>query len=176
MCTSDWETSKNVHFCFFISLLQCIIIISLFKVNFTKTFHNYKNPINVCQWEDAPQRIILILTNPSKSVLKNVLKAWNFTTHKLRHRYFDSNLQKNFQTNILESDTANTFDSCFNSRIMLRQLTDLNFKMIPSLLVTRKYLRLTFKSCVVSTCKGTFCTHSGISDGNFCENSLKYLN
>ena len=29
-------------------------------------------------------------------------------------------------TNILESDPADTFDSCFNGQIMLRQLTDLN--------------------------------------------------
>ena len=73
-----------------------------------------------------------------------MLKAWNFTTYKLHHRYFDNNLQKNFRTNILESDTADTFDSCFNCRIILRQLTDLNFKMIPSLLAAREISPLEF--------------------------------
>ena len=74
----------------------------------------------------------------SKSVQNKMLKVWNFTTYKLCHRYFDSNFQKNFRTNILESDTADTFDSCFNGWIMLRQLTDLNFIMIPSLLAARE--------------------------------------
>ena len=72
-----------------------------------------------CLKQDASQRIILIVqTNPSKGVQENILKAWNFTTYKLHHRYFDNNLQKNFRTNILESDTAVTFDSCFNCRIL----------------------------------------------------------
>ena len=62
----------------------------------------------------------------------------NSTIYKRRHRYFDYNLQKNFQTNILESDTTDTFDIYFNVWIMLRQLTDLNFKMIPSLLGVRE--------------------------------------
>ena len=52
--------------------------------------------------------------HPSKGVQKNMLKAWNFTTYKLRYRCFDNNYQNNFQTNILESDAADTFDSCFN--------------------------------------------------------------
>ena len=73
-----------------------------------------------------------------------MLKAWNFTIYKLRHRYFDNNLQKKFRTNILESDTTDTFDSCFNGRIMLRQLTDVNFKMIPSLLAAREIYPLEF--------------------------------
>ena len=82
--------------------------------------------------------------HPSESVQKNMLKAWNFTTFKLHHRYFDNNLQKNFPTNILESDTADAFDSCFNGRIMLKQLTDLNFKIIPSLLAAREISSLEF--------------------------------
>ena len=67
-----------------------------------------------------------------------MLKAWNFTACKPHHRYFDNNLQENFRTNLLESDTADTFDSCFNCRIILTQLTDINFKMIPSLLAARE--------------------------------------
>ena len=67
-----------------------------------------------------------------------MLKAWNFTIYKLRDRYFDNNLQKNCQTNVHESDTADTFDSCLHGRVMLRQLTDLNLKMIPSLLAVRE--------------------------------------
>ena len=73
-----------------------------------------------------------------------MLTAWNFTTYKLHHRYFDHNLQKNFQTNILESDAADTFDSCFNGGLMLRQLTELNFKMIPSLLGVRELFMFEF--------------------------------
>ena len=73
-----------------------------------------------------------------------MLKVWNFTTYKLCHRYFDSNLQKNFRTNILESDTTDTFDSSFNGWIMLRQLTDLSFKMISSLLAAREISSLEF--------------------------------
>ena len=73
-----------------------------------------------------------------------MLKALNFTTYKLHHRYFDNNLQKNFQANILESEAADTFDSCFNCRIILTQLTDLNFKMIPSLLASREVSPLEF--------------------------------
>ena len=68
----------------------------------------------------------------------------NSTIYKRRHRYFDYNLQKNFQTNILESDTTDTFDSYFNVWIMLRQLTDRNFKMIPSLLAVREICLLEF--------------------------------
>ena len=59
-----------------------------------------------CLKEDTSQRIILILkAHLSKGVQKNILKAWNFTKNKLHHRCFDNDLQKNFRTNILESDT-----------------------------------------------------------------------
>ena len=79
-----------------------------------------------------------------------MLKAWDFITYKLHHRYFDNNLQKNFLRNILESDTEDTFDSCFNCRIMLRQLTCLNFKMIPSSLAAREMSPLEFqKLCCI---------------------------
>ena len=88
--------------------------------------------------------ILIPQTNPSIRVQKNMLKAWNFASYKHDHRYFDNNMQKIFRTNILESDTADTFDSCFNCRIKLRQLTDLNFKMIPSLLAGRKIFPLEF--------------------------------
>ena len=77
--------------------------------------------------------------NPFKDVQKNMLRAWNFTIYKLHHRYFDNNLQKNVQTN-----TADTFDSCFNGGLILRQLTELKFKMIPSLLGVREIFPLEF--------------------------------
>ena len=35
-----------------------------------------------------------------------MLKAWDFTTNKLCHRYFENNLQKIFPTNILENGTG----------------------------------------------------------------------
>ena len=80
----------------------------------------------------------------SKGVQKNMPKTWNFTIYKICQGCFDDNLQKNFRTNILKSYTADTFDSCFNDRIMLRQLTDMNFKMIPSLLAAREISPLEF--------------------------------
>ena len=58
-----------------------------------------------------------------------MLKAWNFVKYKLCQSCFDNYLQKNFSTSIFESNTADTFDSCFNGQRMLRQLTDLNFKI-----------------------------------------------
>ena len=59
-------------------------------------------------------------------------------------------MPKKILTNILESDTADTFDSCFNGGIMLRQLTDLNFKMLQSLLAAREKSRLEFsKLCYI---------------------------
>ena len=55
---------------------------------------------------DAPQRAIFIIQMyPSKGVQKNMLKAWEFTKNKLYHQKFVSNLQKIFQTNILETGT-----------------------------------------------------------------------
>ena len=41
--------------------------------------------------------------DPSKGVQKNILKAWNFTQIKLRHRCFANNVEKIFQTNILDN-------------------------------------------------------------------------
>ena len=37
---------------------------------------------------------------------KNMLQAWNFNKHKIRHRPFDNNFQKKCRVNILQSDTA----------------------------------------------------------------------
>ena len=55
------------------------------------------------------QRIILILqTHPSKSLQKNLLKAWNFTENKICHRCFDNNLQKPFRTKILKNSNRET--------------------------------------------------------------------
>ena len=88
-----------------------------------------------CLKQDASQKIILIpQLHSSKGVQKNMLKAWNFVKYKLCQSCFDNYLQKNFSTSIFESNTADTFDSCFNGQRMLRQLTDLIFKIIPSLL------------------------------------------
>ena len=41
-----------------------------------------------------------------KGTQKNMLKTWDFTKNKLCHRYFDSNLQKIFRTNILKNGTG----------------------------------------------------------------------
>ena len=74
-----------------------------------------------------------------------MLKAWNFTKHKLHHRGFDNNLQKHFQTNILENDTTETvLIVVFDGRLTFRELTDLHFKMIPSSLAAREISRLEF--------------------------------
>ena len=35
-----------------------------------------------------------------------MLKVWDFTKNKLRHRYIDNNLQKIFGTNVLENGTG----------------------------------------------------------------------
>ena len=43
---------------------------------------------------------------PSKGVQNNMLKAWDFTENKLCYRCFENNLQKIFQTKILENDTG----------------------------------------------------------------------
>ena len=48
----------------------------------------------------------MLQTHPSKGVQKNMMKACNFTKCKLRHRWFHNDLQRNFQTNIIENDTA----------------------------------------------------------------------
>ena len=72
-----------------------------------------------------------------------MLKAWNFTKYKFCHRSFDKSLQKNFWTNIIESASRHLY------------------------LVSERYLHLKFKCCVVSTCRDTFWTHSGIPDGTF---------
>ena len=82
--------------------------------------------------------------HPFIGVQKKMLKAWNFTRYKICHRCFDDNFQKNFRTNFLQSYTADTSDSCFKSRIMLKQLTDINFKMISSLLAAREISPLEF--------------------------------
>ena len=44
--------------------------------------------------------------HPSKGVQNNMLKAWDFTKNKHCHRCFENNLQKIFQTKILESGTG----------------------------------------------------------------------
>ena len=77
-----------------------------------------------------------------------------------------------------ERHHADTFDGCFNSHFTLRQLTDLNFKMVLSLLAVKisKWFhhRLNFKCCVVSTCRDTFWTQSGIPDGTFVRIVITY--
>ena len=40
---------------------------------------------------------------PSKGAQKNMLKAYNFTKNKLRHRSFDNKLQKISQRNVFEN-------------------------------------------------------------------------
>ena len=48
-----------------------------------------------------------------------MLKAWDFTKTRPCQRYFDNNLGKIFQTNILQNGTTDTFDSCFNGQLMV---------------------------------------------------------
>ena len=91
--------------------------------------------------------IFIIQTHSSKGAQKNMLKAWNFTENKLRHRCFDYNSQKIFRTNILGNSNRHICDSYFDGQLKLRQLTDLNFKwrwlikMIPYLLSVGKNIR-----------------------------------
>ena len=88
----------------------------------------------------------------------------NFTENRLCHRYFDyRKLTGNFRyKSSLENHGTDTFDSSFNDLLMLRQLTDLNFKwkeliqLMPSLRATRKIFPLNVKKCVESTYRDTF--------------------
>ena len=60
-----------------------------------------------CLKEDAPQRIIFILeTALSKTVQKNILKAWNFIKNKIYHRCFANNSQKIFWTKIFKDSNG----------------------------------------------------------------------
>ena len=54
---------------------------------------------------DSQRRIFTFQTHPSKAVHKNMLQVWNFIKNKLCHGYFH-----------------------INGQLMLRQLTNLNFK------------------------------------------------
>ena len=55
----------------------------------------------------------------SKGVLKIMLKARDFTENKLCHRYFESNFAENFQNkHSWEQHRTDTFNSCFNDRLM----------------------------------------------------------
>ena len=75
--------------------------------------------------------ILILLAHPSKGIQKNMLKAWNFNKYKLCKRSFDNNLPKNYSS---EQHRTDTFDKCLNGRLILRQLSDINLKMIPFLL------------------------------------------
>lgn len=68
---------------------------------------------------DASQRIIIIL-------------------QLLLHRCFSQNLQKISEKIFLRATAHRDFRSCFNGRLMLKQLVDLSFKLIPSLPAVRK--------------------------------------
>ena len=59
-----------------------------------------------------------------------MLNVLHFSKNKLYRRYFDNNLQEFSRTNIPENVTGHSliFDCCFNGRLMLKQLNDLNFK------------------------------------------------
>ena len=58
-----------------------------------------------CLKQDTFQRIIFMF---QAHLSKGVEKAWNFTKYKSCHKFSDHSLQKHFQTNILESNTAQT--------------------------------------------------------------------
>ena len=88
-----------------------------------------------------------------------------FNKYKPHHRCFDNHVEQNGRTNISESDTTPILDSCYNGRRMHRRITDLNFKMVTSLLAGTYFLN--FKKCIESTCRGTFWTQSGISNETF---------
>ena len=73
-----------------------------------------------------------------------MLNLLNFSKNKLHHRCFDNNLQKFLLTITLENVPDIFFDGCFNGQLMLKQLSNLNFKwkefikMMPSLLAVRE--------------------------------------
>ena len=114
-----------------------------------------------CIKYDAYQRIIFFLqTHLSKSVQKNMLKEWNFIKYKFCRRSCDNNLRKNFRTNILESDTAQILLIVV---WMVRLCLDRN----DSYLLSKRHLHLNFKSCVVYTCRGKFCTKFDTPNGAF---------
>ena len=77
-------------------------------------------------------------TLSSKDVQKNMLKTYKFTKNKLRHRCFHNNLQKIFQTNILENGTGQTL------LMVVLMISDLNVKwrqlnnISPSLLAVKE--------------------------------------
>ena len=61
---------------------------------------------------------------------KNVLKGKNFIKNKLRHKCFDNRLLKILRTNTLENNTGQILlIVVLNGRFILRQATELNFKL-----------------------------------------------
>ena len=57
-----------------------------------------------------------------------VTEAWNLTKNELHHTCFDIFCRKFPAQLFLREPTNRTFDSLFNGRDLLRQLTDLTFK------------------------------------------------
>ena len=94
-----------------------------------------------------------------------MLKAWNFTSYKLRHRCFDNNLQKDFRTNIIGSDAADTF----NGRIMLRP------KLQNLYVLLEKYLSLNLKAVLYPLAEANS-RPSYASQTELLREYLKYLN
>ena len=91
----------------------------LFQLNRASSCHFYCNsiskvfPMRLLQCEffsmskiRCVSKILMLPAHPSKSVQKNMLKAWDFNKYKLFHISFGNNLQKNCRTSLLQSDTA----------------------------------------------------------------------
>ena len=80
----------------------------------------------------------------SKGFHEEYAESMGFAKYKFCHRSFDNSLQKISNKHSLERYRTDTFDSYFNGQ--------------------RNNPRLSFKSCVVSTCTGTFYTQFDIPD------------
>ena len=88
-----------------------------------------------------------------------MLKVWNVININSTTDALIITCRKIFHTNILLTPA----DSCLNGWVMLRKLTDLNFKWsgmikMMSSLLAREISLLKFKNCVISTCWYTFWT------------------
>ena len=56
------------------------------------SFTQHVNVVRMSKIGCLPKYIFILKTHPSKGVLKNMLKGWNFPKNKLHHRCFDKNL------------------------------------------------------------------------------------
>ena len=114
-----------------------------------------------CSWK----KIFIIQTHPSKGVQKNLLKALDFNKNKLSDRYFNNNLQKIFQTNILEKGT-------WKKLLIVVVMIGLRLKLQIEIIDYKNriytccsifiYLCMNFKNRNVSICRGISWTQPSI--------------